>query len=78
MNYHNQDEVEANPFPNIDIAAALLNEQAGAERAQRDENGFALSGYSDYGEYTAAYMATLDVITTSVYSCGVYSMVESE
>eukprot|EP00984_Skeletonema_dohrnii_P030624 scaffold22271_cov126-Skeletonema_dohrnii-CCMP3373.AAC.2 len=43
MNYHNQDEVEANPFPNIDIAAALHNEQAGAEPAQRqrNEHGFA-------------------------------------
>jgi para-nitrobenzyl esterase len=50
----------------------------GGSTDERDQAGFGLDNYGQYGDNTAAYMATLDVITTSVYSCGVYSMIESE
>lgn len=43
----------------------------------RDNNGFSADNFSATGGRSAEYMAAVDVVTTSQYSCGVYDMVES-
>lgn len=45
---------------------------------QREEHGFESYEFNWYGDHSPEYMATLDVITTSMYECGVFSMVTPE
>jgi carboxylesterase type B len=45
--------------------------------AERTDNLWAESDFSTYGSSSAAYMAAEDVVTTSMYSCGVYALIEN-
>jgi carboxylesterase type B len=46
--------------------------------AERTANGFDESNFEKQGKKTAAFMAAADVVTTSMYSCGVYSMITAD
>lgn len=46
--------------------------------AERTYAKFEADDYDKYGKYSAEMMAALDVITTSQYECGVYSMVTED